>query len=155
MNTNDQSEADRLINCFFRTFAQYESSLKRKGFYLTDRFGNINVDWDRFANEVIQRSFINDLGNNSHAADFIFTNPPRKQFFDGEKISWTEPSIGDKSVQALIGYICRIRNNLFHGGKFNSSGDIRSQRDEDLIKNSLVILNHFFYRLNDYPDIEA
>ncbi|MGH1384324.1 hypothetical protein [Kordia sp.] len=63
-------QLDQLAFSFFKLFAQYESSLKEKGFFQA-RNGKILVDWDRFANEVIGGGFMNDLGEKADYADYI------------------------------------------------------------------------------------
>ena len=111
-----QMHLDELAFQFFKLFAQYESTLKERGFFRRGGRGEVLVDWDRFANEVIGPNFRNDLGN---AANYILQNPPMKQSVNEDgKIIWIEVPNDDQSVQALIGHICRIRNNLYHGAKY-------------------------------------
>lgn len=134
---------DQLAFSFFKLFAQYESSLKERGFFYSDRTGNVNVDWDRFANEVVGANFKIDLGVLADAADYILQQPPKRQVVDERnKIVWKEVPNTDQSVQALFGHICRMRNNLFHGAKFNGSW-FDPQRSNALLQNGLAILEHY------------
>ena len=53
------------------------------------------------------------------AIELILKEPPKKQFIANGLIEWKEvaPATNSRS-DALFQYIRRIRNNLFHGGKF-------------------------------------
>jgi hypothetical protein len=56
--------------------------------------------------------------------DHILDEPPKKQGPNGEnKIVWLDVAANDKSAQALFSHIRRMRNNLYHGGKFNDTAD--------------------------------
>lgn len=140
---------DNLAYRFFKLFAQFESTLKERDFFRADRNGNVLVDWDRFANEVIGKNFINNLGPLEQAAEYILSKPPMKQVVDPtmNKIIWAEVPNTDRSVQALIGHICRTRNNLFHGAKFNGSW-FDPERSRLLLENGLSILEHYRPWLN-------
>lgn len=142
MNNN----LDRLAFSFFKLFARYESSLKEQG-YFQPRNGKILVDWDRFANEVIGTNFIEELGDNAAHAHFILEQPPKRQVVDDAgQIIWQDVPNQDKSVQALFGHISRVRNNLYHGAKFNGTW-FDPQRSKALLSASLEILEHYKSRI--------
>ncbi|MES2049972.1 MAG: hypothetical protein V4447_16350 [Pseudomonadota bacterium] len=114
-------ELDQLSFRFFKLFARYESSLKEKDFFTLTK-GKLTVDRDRFANEVIGSAFLEKLDNNRHAAEYILENPPKKQSVNEHgKIVWPEVPNNERSVQILFAHISRIRNNLYHGAKFNGN----------------------------------
>lgn len=138
---------DKLAFQFFKLFAQYEAYLKEHGFFKADKSGNIFVDWDRFANEVIGKDFQDRLGESSESAKFILDNPPNKQIYDGSKVIWSVVSQNEKSIQILFGHICRVRNNLFHGAKFNGTWN-DPVRSEKLLRCSLDVLLAFRNQLN-------
>ena len=50
---NTDSHLDDLAFRFFKLFAQYESTMKERGFFRVIRQDQILVDWDRFANEIV------------------------------------------------------------------------------------------------------
>lgn len=56
-----EEKLDKLAFRFFKLFAQYESSLKERGFFFVNSRGRIFVDWSRFAKEVIGQDFRNYL----------------------------------------------------------------------------------------------
>ncbi len=133
---------DQLAFQFFKLFAQYESTLKERGLFKSDRLGNISVDWDRFANEIVGNNFRVELAQSVHAADYILDQPPKKQIADNGKVVWADVPATEKSVQILFGHICRVRNNLFHGAKFNGTW-FDPVRSEELLTHSLAVLEHF------------
>lgn len=131
---------DQLAFNFFKLFAQYESALKEQGFFQADRSGNVIVDWDRFSNEVIGKDFKAQLGELAAAADYILNLPPKRQVVFEGKVVWANVPAAEKSVQILFSHICRVRNNLFHGAKFNGSW-FDPDRSELLLANSIAILS--------------
>lgn len=137
------NELDQLAFSFFKLFAQYESSLKENGFFVSGGNKKVIVDWDRFANEVIGNNFINDLGDKAEFANYILQEPPKRQSVNEEgNIVWQAVSNENKSVQSLFGHISRVRNNLYHGAKFNGSW-FDPDRSKRLLESSLEILERF------------
>jgi hypothetical protein len=123
---------------FFQVFARTEYALKASGFNSGD--GPAEPNWTTFAVAVE-----NLVGNPPteevrNAVDFILTDPPKKQFIANGLIEWREipPSTNSRS-DALFQYIRRIRNNLFHGGKFNGHW-FAPERSERLISAGLIVL---------------
>lgn len=133
---------DQLAFRFFKLFARYESTLKEHGFFQADRSGNVIVDWDSFANQVIAKGFKDELGALAPAAEYILDKPPKRQVVDGGQVVWADVPATDKSVQMLFSHISRVRNNLFHGAKFNGTW-FDPERSEILLTHSLAILEHF------------
>ncbi|MBE4467578.1 hypothetical protein HJ014_23470 [Vibrio parahaemolyticus] len=142
-------QLDVLAFEFFKLFAKYESHLKEKGYFEVNRRGQINVQWDRFANQVIGRDFLEELGESSPSALYILENPPKQQGVNEEgKIIWKDVPNNERSVQILFGHICRVRNNLYHGAKFNGTW-FDPQRSLELLESSLVVLKAFEYHLQE------
>lgn len=127
----------------FKIFAQYESSLKEHGYFQSIRGQKIIVDWDRFVNEKIGQNFLELLEENEQSATYILENPPKQQVVnDNGQIVWQDVPNHERSVQALFGHISRVRNNLFHGAKFNGTW-FAPERSKLLMEHSLTILKHF------------
>lgn len=127
----------------FKIFAQYESSLKEHGYFQSSNGQKIIVDWDRFVNEKIGENFLELLEDNEQSATYILENPPKKQVVnDNGEIIWKDVSNQERSVQTLFGHISRVRNNLFHGAKFNGTW-FDPERSKLLMEHSLNILKHF------------
>jgi len=123
---------------FFRVFAREEYALKASGFNRGD--GPAEPDWTTFATAV--EAFVSRPPNAEvqQAIEFILTEPPKKQFISDGFIEWKQvaPSTNSKADK-LFQYIRRIRNNLFHGGKFNGHW-FEPERSERLMRTGLVVL---------------
>ena len=84
-----------------------------------------------------------DLGDKAQYAEFILSEPPKRQVANEDnQIIWQDVANNDKSVQSLFGHITRVRNNLYHGAKFNGTW-FDPQRSKDLIEASVIILRHY------------
>lgn len=46
----------------------------------------------------------------------------------------------DRKTELLIALVRRVRNNLFHGGKYNSELHEEPARNEELLRGGLLIL---------------
>lgn len=71
----------------------------------------------------------------------MLANPPKKQIVEGGVLGWSAstPQTDLQSDRLLI-YVRRVRNNLFHGGKFNGRW-FEPERSTVLMQHSLTILN--------------
>jgi hypothetical protein len=134
---------------FFKLYAQYESTLKEKGYFRSDSSCNVIVDWDKFSNEVIGKNFKKDACFLKEDFDYILDNPPMRQVVRDGCIIWENVSAKEKSVQMLFSHISRVRNTLFHGAKFNGSW-LDPQRSERLLSHSLSILEGFRVKILDF-----
>jgi hypothetical protein len=143
------SEGWEIITEFFIAFARFECALKKSGY---TNGGNyfVTPNWDRFISSI--RTNYNKTKPNglSDAIDYIINQPPRIQIlFDG-KLDW-RPRIfksGDDEIAKLKQSICDIRNNLFHGGKFQGNYEEDISRNFILLNHSITILN-FWLTLDD------
>jgi len=75
------------------------------------------------------------------ACDYFESDPPKKQIVDGLSLRWEDshPRGTHPLLCWLVTMVCRVRNNLFHGGKAIPE----PARDVPLINHSLVILEAF------------
>jgi len=122
----------------FHTFARFEYSLKAAGFHNGD--GPAEANWRKFA-EQAAALFDDPQGEAlNEAITYILNHPPKKQVVANALIDWSEaaPQTNLRSDLVLI-YVRRVRNNLFHGGKFNGRW-FEPQRSEELLRHSLTIL---------------
>lgn len=128
-------EFDReLVFKFFTVFSLFEWALKQNDKFRTYRNGKLEANWKVFA-EDIHPGFEQDSVRES--VDYLLNTPPKKQtlvngFLDYKETKRDEPN----DTVWLSKLIRRVRNNLFHGGKFG----YRPQRDTLLIMHSLVLL---------------
>ena len=146
-------QLDKLAFKYFKVFAQCESTLKELGFFQARRNGTIIVDWDRFANEVVGSTFEHELVDMGEGVDYILTNPPMRQVVNDQgKIEWKEVLSSDKTPQAFINHLCRIRNNLFHGSKFNGTW-FAPERSMKLLESALPVLTYYRKRLKGMNEV--
>jgi len=134
-----------LVFKFFIAFSLFEKALKENGFH--QERGNsedIQPDWRRFATTIDEQFTANkNLPDNQElrtAIDYLLSIPPKKQVFRDGRIQFvnTERS-SDSDTEWLAVLINRVRNNLFHGGKFSYD----RPRDTELLRYSLIILEEW------------
>lgn len=136
-------EGKELIFEFFITFSRFECALIN-----TDLFRNVNqnkvtANWDRFTS-LIDESF--DRNKNPEirrAVDYLITNSPKIRLLENNQIVWLDRIIdANLPLTSKLGlHIRTVRNNLFHGGKFNGVYQPELSRNYTLIESSLIILN--------------
>ena len=139
---------DALVYEFFRTFARFEYALKASGFHRAKR-NNAEADWMGFADSPPVREVLDDPvdAGLKEATDHILNNPPNKQVIENGAVTWSDnPPDATSQSGRVIAYVCRVRNNLFHGGKKidhfhgRKKFDHERKRTERLLKHSLTIL---------------
>ncbi len=131
-------ELDHLAGELFRTFSRFEYALKASGFHKGN--GDAEANWRSFA-ESVTHTFENPAGEDlREAIRYFLSHPPKKQVVAHGELAWTEsvPQT-DLLSDRILTYIRRVRNNLFHGGKFNGRW-FEPQRSHELLVHSLVIL---------------
>ncbi len=134
-------DLDKLAYRFFKLFAQYEYALKAMGYGRAGRADTAEPDWDRFANEVGVALFESQDQAVIAARTYLLSEPPRRQVWINGSVEWAAVASTERSVQMLFAHIRRVRNNLYHGGKFNGRW-IDPDRSEELISKSLVLLQY-------------
>lgn len=134
-----QTDLDELAFRFFKLFAQYEYALKAMGYGTAGYNGRAEPDWDRFSNEIGAAIMVPQEAALAEARKYIFQYPPKRQIWVNNAVQWQDVPNTGRSPQILFGHIRRIRNNLYHGGKFNGRW-IDPDRSRELIGNALVLL---------------
>lgn len=129
---------DQLAENLFYTFARTEYALKASGFNNGD--GAAEANWRKFALAVEALIANPPSAELREAVRFVLAEPPRKQVIVDGAIRWqvAEPQT-DSVADKLFLYVRRVRNNLFHGGKFNGEW-FEPERSEPLLRHSLAIL---------------
>lgn len=103
---------------FFRVFSRFEYALKAAGFHKGT--GPAEANWDLFATEIEIRIKNIHPGSAAEAVAFLLAEPPKKQFIGAAGLEWKNTPANQGSLaKDLFTYVRRVRNNLFHGGKFN------------------------------------
>lgn len=134
---------DRLLE-FILTFARVEYALKASGFLQSREEGEgARPDWPCFQ-KSLRSTFRSDARPELRAAcEYLLRNPPHREVVSSDGLEW-EPGppsddLPDPEVDKVLQCVRRVRNNLFHGGKFSTDPGSPG-RDVDLIDNSLVVL---------------
>lgn len=133
--------APELASEFLGVFARSEYALKSSGYAHGDQYG-VQPRWDDFARDIDWHFRRVKLVSFRKAVEYLLTEPPRKQVLLNGHLQWkVAPPKPDlpKAVQTLL-MVRRIRNNLFHGAKVWSPEYGPRNRDERLIRSSLVVL---------------
>jgi hypothetical protein len=135
----EHEHLDDLAAQMFRVFSRTEYALKAAGYNSGD--GPAEANWGRFALDVEGLITNPPSAQLQEAIQFVFNAPPKKQVIVGGSIKWktVEPSTNSRADK-LLQYVRRVRNNLFHGGKFNGHW-FEPERSEALLRHSLVILS--------------
>ncbi|MCD9515566.1 hypothetical protein [Photobacterium carnosum] len=137
---------EKLSFDFFKLFSRLEYSLKAASFNTGD--GNANANWSKFAQSIDTQFLGNEDKELKKAYNYVLENPPKKQIIEKGLIKWLtiEPTHKCQTDLVLL-YVRRVRNNLFHGGKFNGNW-FAPQRSEELLSNSITILENV-RKIND------
>jgi hypothetical protein len=77
----------------------------------------------------------------AEAVGYILMYPPRKQVIWDGRLVWSDaaPNTNIRS-DLVLQYVRRVRNNLFHGGKFNGRW-FDPERSAQLLRHCLTILH--------------
>ena len=131
-----------LVFRFFVSFSLFEKALKENGFYQRrGERGDIQPDWNKFAEQINKQfTMLKSQPNQTElatAVDYLMKNAPKKQVLRDGYIQFIETRRShDSDTEWLAVLINRVRNNLFHGAKF----EYDHVRDTALIRHSLTLL---------------
>lgn len=134
---------DNLLAEFLRVFSRFEYALKSTAFAQGDE-RRVEPNWDAFARDIRQDfETIRDQAF-LEAADYLLSQPPKKQILDGNRLGWRsappDPNVS-RAAQTLL-MVRRVRNNLFHGGKRLRDHTEDTARDLRLVECALRVLEH-------------
>jgi hypothetical protein len=139
-----------LVLSFFENFARAEYALKRCG-YVQEVSGKVAAAWDDFANFVEPRFNPTATESLSAAVNYFYENPPLKQILSDGTLAWSAPEtkVG-RTLRQLLVFVRRVRNNLFHGGKFPGVLHDDPARNNLLLQHGLAIV---LFVLSLEPDV--
>ena len=127
---------NKLICDFLAIFSRMEFALKASIKYADGNEKGISADWDAFAKDYA--SFIEkDDCELEKAIDYLFANAPKKQVLKDGELKFILTNNTERTTNQLLILVRRVRNNLFHGGKYHPNDE---GRDELLIVHTLKIL---------------
>ena len=136
-------EGRNLIFEFFITFSRFECALKSSIEFANGGESKVEPNWDRFIS-AIATDFARDADPDLNGAvEFILTDPPKVQALAHGALVWRSRTFSQptQDIHKLCLHIRDIRNNLFHGGKFNGNYERDVSRNHKLITSALIILN--------------
>lgn len=133
---------DELAFEFFREFARCEYCLKAVGLREPNR-RDPTADWGAFAAAISGTLEAPEISELKTAVRYYLEHPPKKQTVQEDGVlGWREVLPDHKSqAELILLLVCRTRNNLFHGGKFNGHW-FEPQRSQELLHHALIILKH-------------
>jgi len=141
-----------LIMEFYTAFSRFEYTLKSKG--ITHSNEDAKVNWSSFEKKIEKNLSKQHSANNEvkRAVDIILSRPPKKQIItDSQYLSWRTTDDSKKTeVEKLTLYVRRVRNNLFHGGKFTGSDD--TTRNWELLEAALIVISYWLENISDFKD---
>lgn len=144
LNKTITVEGQTLMTEFFITFSRFECALKASNFANGNQ-DRVTANWDTFVASIADAFDENKTANLKAAVDYIIQNPPRVQSLDNGQLSWRDRNFqaNEPLINKLGLSIRDVRNNLFHGGKFNGNYQADVSRNFILLKNSITILNEW------------
>ena len=120
---------------FFAVFSRFECALKRSG-YLQKKKG-ADAHWDKFA-KGLGKPFLDEVRSRGDSCELI-RRPPKRQINNNGQLAWqTTTQITD--VNGLFLAVRRVRNNLFHGGKYPQGQLDDTSRNEKLLLQAKSVL---------------
>lgn len=142
---NINEDGLRIVHRFFIVFSRFEFAMKASIIYARQVGNYVEPNWDVFTN-AIEANF-NPAKNQEiqDAVEYILQNPPKKQSLENGAILWRERMFANNisDLKKLSLHIRDIRNNLFHGSKFNGNFQPDTSRDIKLLTASLIILDEW------------
>jgi hypothetical protein len=135
----EEDALDDLAHKVFATFARCEYALKAAGFHKGD--GIAEPNWQAFARSLSTIFDNPPAADLKEAVEYICHHPPKRQMIKDGNLVWDEaaPTTNLQSDLVLT-YVKRVRNNLFHGGKFNGRW-FQPERNKLLLTHCLTILH--------------
>jgi hypothetical protein len=131
----------QLACAFLGVFARFEYALKAAEFLQGDD-NNAEPDWSSFARSIAEPFTAAQEAELSHAVAYLLDQPPRKQVILDGRLEWraAPPDNNLSRAEQVFLMVRRVRNNLFHGGKFLPPEGNNHDRDQLLVHHALAVL---------------
>ncbi|KAB2684399.1 hypothetical protein [Brucella tritici] len=111
----------------FRIFARFEFALKMAGYAKMDH-GMVKICWDDFAkSDAIGDKFFREV-DGSKTLPLLMNDPPKADRILDGRYGFEDRAQPPKCVIELFRHVRRVRNNLFHGGKYFDYDIVRSEQ---------------------------
>ena len=131
-----------LTTGFTILFSRFEYALKRTRRYAVGNKKGVKPDWDEFARDHAADFNSERTPALKAAVQYLKAKPPRKQIMKGGSLAWKHvPTENTPLLKQVLDAVRRVRNNLFHGGKFAYDGLVEDPgRDSRLLKSCTTVL---------------
>jgi len=142
-----------LITKFLICFGRFENGLKRTGYAKSTTSGRIGIKHLDFVKEQCNKNL---KVNCEYEVNYLINNPPKKQVTEDQNLKWVEEHYdADTEIEQVTKIIRAVRNNLFHGGKYNTGYEKDTARDTKLIQCSLRLLDEIVKnsKLSEYYEV--
>ncbi|TCL62527.1 hypothetical protein [Rhizobium sp. BK251] len=111
----------------FRIFARFEFALKMVG-YAKMSGSIVNILWNDFANsKPIGETFFAQVSG-SGICPLLLTDPPKADRIENGHYDFEDQAKKPETAAELLLMVRRVRNNLFHGGKYFDDNVERNRR---------------------------
>ena len=137
-----QAEDRERVFRFLALFARSECALKCTGFVHAGRYGQAEANWEEYADRVSESVAALSDATFVAAREALLNPPPMRQHLEGNRIRWRpNPRRPDETDTLYLLRVVRdVRNNLFHGGKYQDGPVEELARDRRLIDNATAVL---------------
>jgi hypothetical protein len=144
LNKTITVEGQTLMTEFFITFSRFEYALKASNFANGNQ-DRVTANWESFVASIAAAFNEEKTAGLKAAVEYLVQNPPRVQSLGNGQLSWRSRTFqaNEPLINKLGLSIRDVRNNLFHGGKFNGNYQKDVSRNFILLKNSIIILNEW------------
>jgi len=142
-----QAETPLVIN-YFAGFSRFEFALINSGIITNPAKHNQHhptADWVAFADRIEPHFNFQRTQDLTHAVTYFEAQPPNRLSVVNGALQWVRNDDVDQKTRLgkLAVHIKTIRNNLFHGGKYPNAPAIPAERDANLLKSGIVMLEEF------------
>lgn len=128
-----------LVYAFFENFARAECAMKFGCYCRNDR-ERAAPDWSKLRERLGPRPATSKNDDLSSAIEYLVTRPPEVQLYEKGKAEFrSKPLTGKTRGEKALEAMCRVRNNLFHGGKHTGHSN-PEERDQQLLQHALTVL---------------
>lgn len=144
LNKSITIEGQNIMNEFFITFSRFEFALKNSNYVNTDNV-KVMANWDTFTQSISNSFNIEKTQILKKSVEYLLDNPAKLQIIQNGQLGWENRVFQANSpiINKLSQTIRDIRNNLFHGGKFNGNYEQDVSRNFLLLKYSIIVLNEW------------
>ena len=143
------SELEKRAFEFFFRFSKFEYALKMGGYLKSKKIGsNAEPNWDDFV-----KKHFGGFKVSVESKKLIELAPMRQKIATEDRLEWKAVGLENDPTELgkVVRYLKAVRNNLFHGGKFDENKWEDNKRNRELIEVCNVILNELANLADIYP----